>query len=260
MKKWLTVPTVAALLAIGALAQTPAKERGTTTPKPQTNNTIRLLNQRIPEVAFDAVPFEQVMDWVKEVTGANVVVRWQMLVDAGIEREKPITVKVKNLRLSQVLWMIMNEAGGTDIKLAYRASGSVLVLSTEADLGKEMVLKVYDISDLLIKPTNFYNAARMDPSQMMQNMGSGQGGGGGGQQLFQGGMGNEQNRTQDQTTGGADLDAIVQLIMDTVEPDTWQRNGGTGQIYPFRTSIVVYANLLVHQRLGGYTQEGAVGP
>ena len=38
------------------------------------------------------------------------------------------------------------------------------------------------------------------------------------------------------------------------------QNGGTGQIYPFRTSIVVYNNLLVHQRLGGYTQEGAVGP
>jgi hypothetical protein len=256
MRKWLTVLTVAALAAISALAQAPAQDRETTVPKPVIPNTIRLLNQRIPEVALDGVPFEQVMDWVKEVTGVNVVVRWQTLVDAGIERDKPITLKVKSLRLSQVLWMIMNEAGGTDIKLAYRASGSVLILSTEADLGKEMVLKVYDVSDLLIQPTMFANAARMDPSQMMNNMGSGPGGGG---QLIQGGVGDEQDPALQQA-GGADMDTLVRLITDTVEPDSWIANGGTGQIHSFRTLIVVYNNLLVHQRLGGYTQEGAVGP
>ncbi len=250
MRKWLIVPTVAALAAITALAQAPAQDRETTAPKPVIPNTIRLLNQRIPEVTLDQVPLEQVMDWVKEVTGANVVVRWQTLADAGIARDKSITLRVKSLRLSQILWLVMNEAGGIDVKLAYRASGSVLVLSTEADLSQEMVLKVYDVSDLLSQPTMFANAAHVDPTQLMNNLGSGQGGGSG--QLIQGGVDSE--RGESPPAGGPDMDTLVRLITDTVEPDSWRANGGPGQIFPFRTLIVVYNNLLVHQRLGGYTQ------
>jgi hypothetical protein len=256
MTRWLTVACVATFLAATAAAQTPARDRQSTAAKPRVSNAIQLLNQRIPEVAFDGVPFEQVMDWVGEITGANVMVRWQTLTNAGLERDKPITIKVKNLRLSQVLWMIMNEAAGSDLKLAYRASGSLLILSTADDLGKEMVLKVYDVSDLLITAPRFTNAARMDPSQAM-NQNQGMGGGGGGSQLFQGNQGYEQNQQQQAT--GADIQALVTLITDTVEPDTWVAGGGTGQIYAFRNLLVVYNNLLVHQRIGGYVTEALVG-
>ena len=39
-----------------------------------------------------------------------------------------------------LLWMIMNAAGGSDVKLAYRASNNLLILSTADDLGTEIFL------------------------------------------------------------------------------------------------------------------------
>ncbi|MFH1748194.1 MAG: hypothetical protein ABIG44_14260 [Planctomycetota bacterium] len=258
MARRLIVVVVIGLLAANVLAQ--SGQAQSNAPRPYTPTTLRLLNQRIPEVTFDQVPFESVMDWVKELTGANVVVRWEMLEQMGIERDKPITIKVKNLRLSQVLWMVMNEAGGSDVKLAYRAAGTLLILSTEEDLSRELVLKVYDVGDLLTSAPRFTNAAQLDPGQALNQQGQGGqgGGGGGGSQLFQTGQNNDNN--EDDTVGGADIDTLIQLITDTVEPDSWTVNGGIGQIYPYRSSIVVYNTLLVHQRIGGYVEDTVLGP
>lgn len=258
MTRRLIAVCVITLFVATALGQARAPDRGVSSPQPRSSNTIRLLNHRVPEVGFDEVPFEQVMDWVAELTGANVVVRWQVLEDAGIERDKPITIKLKNLRLSQVLWMIMNEAAGSDLKLAYRASGSLLILSTEEDLSQEMVLKVYDVGDLLTSPRYFTNAAQLDPGQALNQQGQGGGGSGGGTQLFQSNQNqNENNERQDQ---GGGIEELITLITDTVEPDSWVDNGGTGQIYAFRNNLVVYASLLVHQRIGGHVREAAIGP
>lgn len=241
--------TTVGLLAGVSLAQMPSQSA----PVPQ-SSTIRLLNERIPEVSFDSVPFEQVMDWVAEITGANVVVRWQALEDMGIERDKPITIKLKNLRLSQVLWMIMNEAGGADVKLAYRASGSLLILSTQEDLSKEMIVRVYDVSDLLMNVPRFDNAATLDPAQALQQQGQAGGGGGAGAQLFQSTQQNQQR--EDEGAEGADIQRLIELIQQTVEPDSWvEPGGGSGTIFAFRNLLIVYNTPLVHQQLGGSVAE-----
>jgi hypothetical protein len=225
-------------------------------------DTLKLLNQRIPEVLLEQQPLEQVMEFIADITQMNVVVRWQILEDAGIERDKEITVKVRNLPLRQVLWMILNEAGGSDLKLAYRASGNLLVLSTQEDLGEEMIVKVYDVSDLLFRPRWYGQGVLLDPSQALQQAGqqSGQGGtgGGSGQGIFGGGGQGSQNtqRNEDDDESGVGMQEILQLIVDTVEPDSWTQNGGIGTIYAFRNLLVVRNSILVHQRLSGYVVMG----
>lgn len=238
------------LLVPAALAQTAAAK---------SKDTLKLLDQRVPEVSFEQAPFDQVMEWVQQTMGINVVVRWQTLVDAGVARDKPISIRVRNVRLSQALWMIMNEAGGSDLKLAYRASGNVLVLSTAEDLGQEMIVKTYDVSDLLVRVRNFQGPS-IDLTQIQQQS-SGQGGGGSGQSVFQGGGGqNQQNifaeQNQNQQGDNPEMLRLVKLITDTIEPDSWTMNGGKGTISPFGKQIVVRNNIFVHQRLGGYIEEG----
>ena len=149
------VAASAALAQVGTQSEAPP-------PPARTASTLELLNQRMPEALFEDVPLEQVMEFIAEYTQMNVVVRWQILEDAGIERDKAITIKVRNVRLSQVLWMIMDEAGGPDLKLAYRASGELLIISSAEDLGREMVVRVYDVSDLLVRAPRFRGAPRMD--------------------------------------------------------------------------------------------------
>lgn len=234
-------------LSVGASAQVASGARGSV-------NTLRLLDQRIPEVSFSDAPFDAVMDWVAETSRLNVVVRWESLENAGVPRDKPITLRVKNVRLSQTLWMIMNEAGGSEIRLAYRASGNVLILSTEENLGTEMIVKAYDVSDLLVRVPRF--AGPEIDLQQQQQLG-GQGGGGGGQGIFGGGN----TGTNAGAEGGNDqgnqneMQQLVDLITSTVEPDTWALNGGPGTIVPFRNQLVIRNNIFVHQRLGGYLRE-----
>jgi len=231
-------------------------------PLGRTPSTLELLNQRIPDMQFEDVPLEQVMEYIAELTQVNVVVRWEILEDAGIEKDKPITIKVRNVRLSRVLWLILNEAGGTDLRLAYRASGNMLVLSTEENLGQEMLVKVYDVSDLLVRPPRFANALQLDATQALQQAAqSGQGGqgggGGGGQGLFGGQGSGQQSQRDDERDGvGAGMQELRQLIVDTVEPDSWVDNGGLGTIQPFGNVLVVRNSILVHQRLSGYVEGG----
>ena len=74
----------------------------------------------------------------------------------------------------------MSEAAGTEIKLAYRASGNLLILSTSDDLDKEMVTKIYDVADPLIRlPCADAQGAFNVTQGLGQNTG-GEGGGGGG--------------------------------------------------------------------------------
>lgn len=249
MRNCILAITTAALLGSAAMAQ----ERA-----PQTSNILAVLDQKMPEITFEDTAFEQVMDYLQELTGLNIVVRWPILEASNIEREKPITVNARNLRFSQILWMVMNEAGGTDVKLAYRASGNLLVLSTQADLGQEMLVRVYDVNDLLARVPRFTSAPELDLTQASQNQGQG----GGGQNIFGGaGGGNQDDDDDEENQGGGangqdqdpDMQRLIDLIVQTIEPDSWQINSGTGggTIQAFRRQLVVRNNILVHQKLNG---------
>jgi hypothetical protein len=238
-----------------------AQSRGGTAPRAR--STVRLMNTRVPEITFESVPFEQVMDWIADLTGINVVVRWQQLEEYGIERDKPVSLKARNLKLSQVLWMIMNEAGGPEVKLAYRATGELLILSTHEDLGKDMIVKVYDVSDLLVRIPRFTNAAQLNPGQALNQagqggQGGGGGGGGGGGQLFQDDEEQGGDEAGDQGNAQADMQRLITVITDTIEPDSWVTAGGLGNITPLRNQIIVRNSILVHQLLGGMMEEDEI--
>jgi hypothetical protein len=256
MRAFVTAGVVLGLVTSTALGQIVAADDTGPAPRSRIPSTLKYLNERIEQVAFEEAPLDQVMDWLAGLTPMNVVVRWQTLEDAGIERDKPISMDVRNLRLSQVLWMLMDEAGGTDLKLAYRASGELLIISTEEDLGKEMMVRVYDVSDLLVRAQRFTSAPRLDISQASQ--GSGQGGS---QNIFGGqGGGGQQDDDDDQRSGRGqgeddDIQELINLIIQTVEPDSWTENGGLGTIQAFRNLLVVRNKILVHQALGGYVEE-----
>lgn len=250
--------TLVALVVCSSLA---AAQGTMETNRPR--SVLQILNQHIPDVRFQETPFEQVMDWLAEFTGMNITVRWQTLEDYGVERDAPVSLRARNLTLSQVLWLIMNDVGGTDVKLAYRATSSMMILSTAADLGREMVTKIYDVSDLLHEVMQASPESNFDVTQGMgQGGGTGGGGGGGGGGMFgQGSQTGNQGQGQTGDQDGADteaLDRIIDLIEQTVEPDSWQTNGGTGTIIPFRRMLVVRNTILVHQRLGGYVSEDEV--
>ena len=229
---------------------------------PPRTDTARVRKQAMPELTFQDLPLEQVVQWLGEFTQLNISVRWQTLQDVGVDRDKPITVRARNLRLSQVLWRILYEAGGSEVKLAYRASGNLLVLSTAADLDKELVTKVYDVSDLLIRLPRASRQGALDVTQGLGQQTAGTGSGSAAS-IFpdRGSSGPDRQDEIGTRTGEQELQQLVHLIQETVEPDTWRAHEGPGTIVPYQRSLIVRNTILVHQLLGGYLTEGEVaGP
>lgn len=230
-------------------------------PRAEPKGTLQLLNQRVPEVRFQETPLESIMDWLADYTKLNISVRWQTMSDAGVSRDKPISIQARNLRLSQLLWMIMNEAGGADVKLAYRASGNLLILSTAEDLGRELVTKVYDVSDLLAEIPSAWRQSGFNVTQGL-GQGTAGGGGGGGGMFSQGQQQQQQQQGQNQQNAQGQVDpklqALADVIQQTVEPDSWEINGGSGTIVPFEKALIVRNTILVHQLINGYLTEDEI--
>ncbi|HMQ15932.1 MAG TPA: hypothetical protein PKC49_08160, partial [Phycisphaerae bacterium] len=149
-------------------------------------------------------------------------------------------VKLRNVRIYHALRLILSEAGGPDVTLGFRIDAETLTISTADQVDNEMVLKTYDVSDLLFRVRRF-TGPTIDPTA-----------GGEGQQAGvltrQGGDGVETPPAGDETGG---IDGLIRLITNVVEPDSWTIHGGRGTIEAFGSQIVVWNTVVVHQRLGG---------
>jgi len=98
------------------------------------------LQRAVREFSAESLPLEQAMEFLGEWMSLSIVVRWQMLEDAGIERDALATFDCKNVTLDECLRTILtNAANGRDVP-AYRAHGNFLVVSTKADLDDEELL------------------------------------------------------------------------------------------------------------------------
>lgn len=181
------------------------------------------LEHHIPELRFDAIPFTDVVDFLRDITGANIFVNWRALEAAGIDRNTPVTTRLRDIRFSKALDTILRDVGGGTVALSYTVDDGVITISTSDDLSKNTVTRVYDIRDLIVEVPDF-------PGPMFSLQNASQNGtsgtGGGGQSPFQD---NQQQQQQQQPPKTRDerVAEITSLMEETVAPDSWRDAGGT---------------------------------
>ena len=265
--------TNAALAQVETPKPAAPPEKPRVEPQRKPRSPVAILGERIPEISFDDTPLEQVLETISGLARTNVVVQWRRLEEYGIKRDAPITLHVKNLRLSQILWLLMNHPPLSEAKLAYRADSDMIVLSTHDELGQEMLVRVYDVQELLqsrlMRPT--FEASRQHEivetvipnvaagavgvRPVTRNYGSGIG-------IVGQDDGGDTRDPQDENGGGggggeednareARMQQLVNVVTAAVEPDEWLVNGGRCSIVPWRGHLVVRATPHVHQALGG---------
>ena len=228
--------------------------------RPRARTTRQLLSARLSRVAFEEAPLELVFEQLGHYLGIHVVVQWQVLEAEGVERDTPITMRVRNLRFSQILWLVMNEAS-PDVKLGYRATPNLIIVTTKADIEREMVVQVYDVRDLIatvpyqvgfsaggVRDVVTATGPRMVnsvPTFQTQQVTTG------GVRLFT--RGNDEEDFRQELRDGPDrnMQELIDVIVNTIEPDTWAVNGGVGAIRPFKGQLIIRNSPLVHQKIGG---------
>lgn len=199
----------------------------------------RLLDESIPEVRFDQTPFEQVLAFLGESTGANLSIDWDDLDTALVTsaREKPVTVSLSNLKFRSVLNEVLSQAGG-ETPLSYSVSDGMLRIASKDKLDRNKFVSVYDVRDLL---GEIPQAPLPDFDKPLVSVD----GGGASRSLFT--TSNSSRGGKDETDqhrlGANKMDQLKSIIQATVEPDLWAANGGGaggGTLQDLNGQLIVY--------------------
>jgi uncharacterized membrane protein YgcG len=210
----------------------------------------RALNSVLPATNLDNVSLSDAIDFLRDVSGANIHVNWRALEGIGVGKDAQVNVKLRSVTLRKVLDLVVSEAGAGSA-LTYYIDQGVIEVTTRELADKDQFTRVYPIQDLIVEVPDF-----VGPDFNITNNNSGGGGrgggGGGGSSIFGGGSGGSGGSQDEKTMTRAErADALIEVITSTIQPEIWQVNGGSAAIRFFNGSLIVTAPRSVHEALGG---------
>lgn len=223
-----------------------------------------LLTKRVDAVNFEESSLSEVFDWLRgqttEVGAVNIVPNWKALsTTLSVDEETPVTLTMRNATVSDVLDEVLAQLSDDVNSATYVGIGNRLKVSTRKDFDAKLITRSYDVSDLMFKVKNFGSSPQIDLSQ--QQMQGGGGGGQGGmaqvQSVFGGQGGGGQGQDEDEEEDEEDderADQLMEWIRNTVEPTSWQEDGGLGRLSVFNKQLIVHNTLSVHEQLGGFVR------
>lgn len=238
--------------------QAAAQQQQAQSPQPESLQIPMKMGVVIDEVFFDQTPARDVFNWWASKVDVPMVIDWNGMELEGIDPEQGITLDLKTVPARILLDVMMRQAS-PDVELIYEVTPWYVQVMTKRQANRHPVLRVYDVSDIVMTIPNFTNAPRMDLNEALSNTnsgGSGGGGGGGGGGLF----GDEEDEDEDdEPTKDESGRNVAELIRQTIEPDIWQENGGqyaSARYYDGR--LIVNAPMYVHRQIGMPTVSGYV--
>ncbi len=250
--KWLVATCVAAVMATawgGASQQASAARQGV--------STAALMDMVLPNTVMHAVPMRDAVQYLRNMTGANIFVNWSALEGAGITNIAPITLHLRNVSMRKILSVMLQEASPSAGLVDY-VSQNVLTITTRQEANTHLVTKVYPVGDLVMTVPNFtaptfnlQNQSSTSGVQVSSGSSGGGGGGGGNSNLFGttgSGAGGTNTPVQSTTQRAKSL---VALIEGTVQPNIWTSNGGPATIIYFNRELVVSAPVYIQQMISG---------
>ena len=216
--------------------------------KPIRNRAVQAMKIVVENAEFDEMPLEEFVEWLERLTKANVVVRWKVLESAGIAKDRPLTLKQKNIPLGKLLPLAFEAltSGLEGVEMAAKAHGNVLLITTRADLNSKLVTRTYDIEALRVVVPDFHgNRANIDAVGQggRQQGGAVQSGGGGGS-----------NPNID-----AETQRLIDVITSTIDPPSWKVNGGKGTITVFKNNMIIRNSEEAHDAIESLLGLGATG-
>ncbi len=229
----------------------------------ETRKTKNKMRTRAPEISFDSKEFGEVIELFREMTGLNIVVNWNALEAYAIEKEVEISLDLTDVPFDKALDLILSKAGQGEVPLGYVIDEGIINISTKEDLSRNTITRVYNVQDLIISVPTF-RGRNIDIGQIGQQggqqgglgggsfiEGGGAGGGGGqqggGQGIFNDGGNDDDDNDQDE---GDPLQPIIDLIQQTIDPESWREAGGiTGSISTLNQQLVVTQTTSNHDQL-----------
>lgn len=232
-------------------------------------------------VSYNETPLVSVVEGLSDLAGVNIHLDPLGLSQQAVRSDTPITIDLKSqVSLKSALQLILEPLG-----LTYTIKDEVLKITSEEIRDGDVYTDTYNVADLVIPIPNFVPSTNMGlqglindayaatamtgtlgtPGPMaglVDNGGVAPAGGAlGRNQLGQANFGGPGTAGSVSSPGGgpplggaanADFDSLIDLIVSTVEHDSWMENGtGEGEIQPFPTnlSLVISQTQRVHEQI-----------
>jgi hypothetical protein len=174
---------------------------------------MKALNTPLRDIDFDKRNFKDVLEYLQEKTGLNIIVPKSAMEEVGITYETPVSLKVDNITLRSVLKKILG-----DLNLTYIVKDGEINVMTPERARQTYSTRAYYVGDLAFV-TDFRLGPIVQRAAMAQS-----------------------------------ILLIMNTIVQTVEPNSWQANnaegGGTITFDPITMSILVKQSAEVHLMLG----------
>jgi HPt (histidine-containing phosphotransfer) domain-containing protein len=178
----------------------------------------------IVSVSFKNAKLEDAIEYLQTVTGQPIVLDQEGLKDAEASYDSPVTLNVKGITLRTALRKILAEVG-----LTYVVKEEVIQVTSAQRAKETMIVRRYYIGDLL---------AGMGPLAEIGGFPKGLN------------LSAYQQQLATQKTAGAKT--LIEMITTTVDPQSWQGNGGAGTItyHSATASLIIKQSAEVHALLG----------
>ena len=169
------------------------------------------LDRVVSDINLDAMPYPEALRYISELTGVTIDVAKPPLKYASISEDTPVTLRVANpTTVRSVLNVVLTQMAGGETELNFEVSGGMIHVSTKEDLCRRTVVRVYDYRDLIDE------ARRRGPQYDKEDP----------------------------------LERLIQLIQETVDPESWRSAGGNvGQINTFGGLIIVDQTTTAHDQI-----------
>jgi predicted regulator of amino acid metabolism with ACT domain len=108
---------------------------------------VRITEKKLPELRFDNVGLSDVFDFLRDVTGASIFVNWKKIEAAGVDRNAPVSARLRDIEFQKALRVILDSVS-EKAKLDFILDDGVITISTQDDLQSKVVTRVYDVRAL----------------------------------------------------------------------------------------------------------------
>jgi hypothetical protein len=219
-------------------------------PQPESQQIPRKMGILFDEVFFDQTPAREVFQWWSATTEIPLVIDWNGMEIDGVDPEQGITLNLQTVPAKLLLNVIMQQAS-PDADLIYEVTPWYVHVMTKRQANRNPVLRVYDVTDMVMTIPNFTNAPRFDLNEALSNTSSGGSGGGGGGGSSDSLFGDSEDNEEEEPTKNERGQNIADMIRQTIEPDIWASNGGVyASARYYDGKLIVNAPMYVHRQIG----------
>ncbi|HOO16149.1 MAG: hypothetical protein KBH81_01545 [Phycisphaerae bacterium] len=239
----------------------PLEEPPPATQPANERSAAQVLRISLPDVRLEKASLERALIWLAETADINISVNWNRLAAFGIRPDTPVSLAGTQLTVGSYLDLLIADVNREKDKLGYEVGRNLIRIAARQDLDDELVTRTYPVHDLLQsrqgRPAQLFVGRLQDyvftidpfvapgvamPRPVTARAASA---------AFIG-MADPPARTGESAEEERERLAaeLIAAITASVEPDTWEVNGGRGTLSIFEGTLIVRNSQRVQRILG----------